>query len=247
MQSLPKILIEAFRSQQVWDEQGNRISLDSNVSEDEARLLSATVRHIRPLQSVEVGLAKGISTLAILGALEQNGVGHHIVMDPFQAKYGNAGIEMVQRSGLEQWWEFYRNFAEEVIPSLNSIQFAFIDASHLFDLTLMEFVLVDKKLDVGGVVGFHDLWMPSLQGLFRYITRNRAYEVWNPPGVESIINTETSVSKKLVRRLLNSLPGAARVFSPAFLRPWSSEGVGNLLLMRKCSNDERDWKFHRSF
>ena len=62
------------------------------------------------------------------------------------------------------------------------VQFAFIDASHLFDLSVLDFTLIDKRLDVGGVVGFHDLWMPSLQKLVRYILTNRDYVPYRCPG-----------------------------------------------------------------
>jgi hypothetical protein len=244
---LPPLLLQAFQTQKVWDDRGNLIPLDSNVSIEEAMLLNATVLELRPTCSVEVGLAKGVSTLAVLGALAQNGAGNHIVIDPFQAEYGNAGVEMVSRAGLDPWWEFHRKFAEEVIPSIGPIQFAFIDASHLFDLTLMEFILVDKKLDVGGVIGFHDLWMPSLQSLFRYIVRNRAYEVWMPSGFEFQKDSKQNSWKSALRRLLRSLPASDRMFTPEFLRPWSEEGLGNLVLIRKRSNDSRDWRFHERF
>lgn len=69
--------------------------------------------------------------------------------------------------------QFYRKFAEEVFPNLSSLHFVFIDSSHLFDLTVTEFVLADKKLDVGGGMAFHDMWMPSLQTFVRYVLANR--------------------------------------------------------------------------
>jgi hypothetical protein len=134
-----------------------------------------------------------------------------------------------------------------VIPGLGSIQFAFIDASHLFDLTLMEFNLVDKKLDVGGVVGFHDLWMPSLQTLFRYIQRNRAYDVWYPRGFEPpALKSRTGLKAKL-RGLLSRLPKAEQIFSREWLHPWASEGLGNMVLLRKRAQDQRHWTFHEKF
>lgn len=236
-----------LESSTVYDDRGNLVALDSNVSMDEALLLSSAVKHIKPTRSVEVGLAKGVSTLAILGAIDSNGFGHHIVCDPFQSDYGNSGIEMVRRAGLEHCWEFHRRYAEEVIPSLDPVQFAFIDASHLFDLTLMEFVLIDKKLDVGGVVGFHDFWMLSLQKLFRFIQRNRSYEVWYPPGLNPQIPPIRDGWKNSVRNLAKRLPFSQRVFSPEFMLPWKDYQLGNLVLLRKTENDNRDWRFFEDF
>lgn len=40
---------------------------------------------------------------------------------------------------------------------------------------MVEFILADKKLKVGGMIAFHYLWMPSLRKLLRYILRNRDY------------------------------------------------------------------------
>jgi len=244
---LHSTLLAAFESSTVYDESGSLVELHSNVSIDEALLLSSAVRQIKPIRSVEVGLAKGLSTLAILGAIESNGFGHHIVCDPFQSDYGDAGIEMVRRACLEHCWEFHRKYAEEVIPGLDPVQFAFIDASHLFDLTLMEFVLIDKKLDVGGVVGFHDFWMPSLQKLYRFIQKNRSYEVWYPPGLEPQIPTIQEGWKHSVRNLAKQLPFSHRVFAPEFILPWQSYHLGNLTLLRKIDNDNRDWRYFKAF
>ena len=245
----PKVLQESLRSGVVWDESGGKIPLDSNVSASEALELHHAVRELRPQRSLEVGLAKGISTLAILGALEKNGCGHHVVMDPFQENFGNAGIEMVRRAGLDKWWEFHRNFAEEVIPGLDPIQFAFIDASHLFDLTLMEFVLVDKKLEVGGVVALHDMWMPSLQSVYRFIMRNRSYRIFfsdtNGTPAKAVKNQTTW--KQRFRSLVRLIPHGEVFFSPEFLDPWGETGLSNLIFLQKHAPDNRDWRFHQSF
>lgn len=244
---LHPILQQVFDTNLVYDDQGNAIPLDSNVSLEEALLLASAIMEIKPSCSVEVGLAKGVSTLAILGAINTIGVGHHVVCDPFQSEYGNAGIEMVRRAGLTHCWEFHRKFPEEVIPNLESVQFAFIDASHLFDLTMMEFVLVDKKLESGGVVGFHDFWMPSLQKLFRFIKNNRAYEIWYPSKFEPNFNRSSFDWKGSVRKIVRKSSFSQKIFSPGFLYPWADYKLGNLVLLRKLENDSRDWRFFSDF
>jgi hypothetical protein len=92
--------------------------LDLNVSQAEALKLYESVRELRPAASAEVGFAQGISALAILQALIDNGDGLHHVMDPFQAGYQDAGLAMVARACLESRFRFYRQFPEEVIPGL---------------------------------------------------------------------------------------------------------------------------------
>lgn len=245
--SLPTLLEEALAKSRVFDENGEEIPLDANVSREEALLLNASISHLKPDQSVEIGLAQGVSTLAILGAIQANGFGRHLVCDPFQANYGNSGIQMVRRAGLEKWWVFYRKHVEEVVPSISSIQFAFVDASHLFDLTLVEFVLIDKKLEEGGVVGFHDMWMPSLQKMLRFILENRGYEVWLPPVVNTVDRKSPPSAKIKLSRLINSIPYASKYIAPEVLRPWQKLNVPNLVLLRKIHHDNRDWRHFAPF
>lgn len=240
-------LKEIFSTGKVYDESGSQVELSSNVSEGEAALLHAAVRELRPAASVEIGFAQGISALAILDAVKQNGLGHHHVIDPFQRNYGNAGREMVNRAGLSAHYSFHEAFIEDVFAKLPRLQFAFIDSSHLFDLTVCEFVLVDKKLDVGGVVGLHDMWMPSQQAFIRYLLANRAYEVWHPAGGELGKPPRAAGWKRAFRALARRVPAAERVFSADFLKPWEEFDLGNLMFVRKMANDSRDWRYHQRF
>ena len=245
---LPAILRDVFAERRVFNPRGEAVELSSNVSSEEAALLRAAVSELQPRASVEIGFAQGVSTLAILDALRANGRGHHHVVDPFQSRYYNCGRAMVERAGLASHYTFYERFPEEIIPGLPSLQFAFIDSSHLFDLTICEFVLVDRKLAVGGVVGFHDMWMESQQAFVRYVLANRAYEVWRPKsGDEPVGDRRDAAWKRLLRTALTRLPGAPRIFAREFLKPWQDYNLGNLVLLRKVAEDDRDWRFHRRF
>jgi predicted O-methyltransferase YrrM len=244
---LPPLLEEAFATSTVFDSDGCSVPLDSNVSREEALLLNAAVRYLKPVTSIEIGLAKGVSALAILGAIKANGFGCHTVCDPFQLDYGNAGIEMVRRAGLDPWWNFQRKYVEEVVPSIDALQFAFVDASHLFDLTLVEFVLIDKKLDEGGVIGFHDMWMPALQKLLRFILENREYEIWKPPAFDSAVRESSLSVKNRVFKLIGQVPYVEKILAPEALVPWQGLNVPNLVLLRKIKHDNRDWQFFAKF
>ncbi|MGB8352593.1 MAG: class I SAM-dependent methyltransferase [Chthoniobacteraceae bacterium] len=215
------------------------------MSEEECVRLYETVKAIRPSASVEVGFAQGISTLAILQALHENGHGHHHVIDPFQKNFGNCGLAMVEKSGLGDRFTFHEKFAEDVIPSLPRLQFAFIDSSHLFDRAICEFVLADKRLDVGGLIGFHDLWMPSLQGAVRFILTNRAYTVHGPqlpkPDMQGRFFTRAA------RMIANHVPGRDHIFAGEFLKPWRVLGIANMVLLQKNADDNRHWNHHNAF
>jgi predicted O-methyltransferase YrrM len=247
LDDLPELLREALVRKQVFDPADAPHPLDSNVSELEALELYSAVRQIRPERSLEVGLAHGISALAILAGLAANGSGHHFVIDPLQPNYGGCGEAMIERAGFSSLHTFFERFPEEVVPHLPRIQFALIDSSHLFDFTLMEFVLIDKKLDPGGFLAFHDLWMPSIQTVVRFVLTNRAYKIchaFSEDGPKPLVRQRC---KEFVGQSLSKIPGARRVLRPEVLVPWSTFRAQNLMLLQKISDDQRDWRFHREF
>lgn len=210
----------------------------------EAVMLYTVVRNLSPAHSLEVGFCCGGSGLAILKAQKDNEAGgiHH-VCDPFQSTYANgAGIANVTKSGLSEHLDFHEVFPEEYIPTLPRLQFAFVDASHLFDLSLLEFSLIDKKLDIGGVIAFHDLWMPSLRKLVRYVLGNHHYKLHSVPAASWRIPARTSFMHKLISTTLRMIPKSDRIFTQEVLHPWDSLGIGNLVFLEKTGNDDRDWR-----
>jgi predicted O-methyltransferase YrrM len=247
LNDLPPVLREMLETGTYRDAQGVAQKLHSNISADEALTLYTVVRGRQPRATGEIGFAFGVSGLAILGALEANGLGRHYVSDPFQTKMVNGmGLENVRRAGLGQRLEFFEKFPEEVFPALPPLQFAFIDASHLFDLSMLDFVLVDKRLEIGGVIGFHDLWMPSLRKLIRHILANRAYRLHpaTPAG------EPWSVKQKFLSGLAavaKRLPRSDRWLAPEATKPWHEFHASNLVLLEKIGDDVRDWREHVIF
>jgi predicted O-methyltransferase YrrM len=247
MDALPNLLLQAIESKVAFAPDGTTRTLDTSVSREEAEILYSAVRSIRPSCSVEIGLAHGISAIAILAAISANGSGHHYVIDPFQKTYSDCGEAMIRLAGLSDCHTFLERFPEEVVPRLPRLQFAFIDSSHLFDYTMMEFVMVDKKLDVGGVVALHDLWMPSIQAIVRFIRANRAYRIRFDfsSAIPALSMRDRSI--EIVSRLLKKIPGSRRMLNPSLLDPWSTFSVNNLVFLEKMHDDSRDWRFHNQF
>ena len=247
MEDLPQILLETFDTNRVFARNGTAHPLQSNVSLAEALELYTAVRNLRPEFSVEIGLAHGVSALAILAAIAANGTGHHYLIDPFQSNYGYCGETMIQRAGYHDLHTFLERFPEEALPALPAIKFAFVDSSHLFDLTLLEFVLIDKKLEIGGVVALHDTCMPSIQAVMRFVLANRPYEVCRDFSPREARLPLRQRWKHVAARCLKKIPGAGRFFNSNILLPWSTFRVGNLVFLRKLSDDQRDWRCHQRF
>jgi hypothetical protein len=247
MEDLPKILVEVLTSKRVFARDGTTRPLESNVSYSEALELYTATRNLRSEFSVEIGLAHGVSALAILAGVAANGMGHHYLIDPFQSRYSYCGETMIRRAGYHDLHTFLEQFPEEALPAVPPIKFAFIDSSHLFDLALLEFVLIDKKLEVGGVVALHDTWMPSIQAVLRFILANRAYEICRDFSPRRPRLGFRQSWKNIVARGLNKIPAAERIFNSNILFPWSTFQIGNLVFLGKLSNDQRDWDYYQCF
>jgi hypothetical protein len=58
---------------------------------------------------------------------------------------------MVQLADVEHGGEFHKKYAEQVVLSLGSLNLSYIDDSPVFDLALMELVLIEKSLIVEGL------------------------------------------------------------------------------------------------
>ena len=133
------------------------------------------------VRTLETGMAYGLSTLAICGVHEARGEGEHIAIDPHQASdWRRIGLLNLERAGLSHRARVIEIPSDEALPRLRDegvrIDFALIDGMHLFDTTLVDFFHADRMLDVGGVVVFHDTWMPAIAQAADFVRTNRAYE-----------------------------------------------------------------------
>lgn len=180
--SIPSPLIgEIFERRQVVDGEGRAQPLHSAISEEYARALYGAVLARRPRMAVEIGMAFGISTLAILTALREIGAdGRLISIDPRQSTgFHGIGIANVRRAGFTDRHELIEAFDYAALPRLleqgTRLQFAYIDGWHTFDYTLLDFFYLDKLLDPGGVIGFNDAGWRSVHKVLGFVRTHRKY------------------------------------------------------------------------
>ena len=214
---------------------------------DEALEIYSLVRSLRPESTLEIGFCCGGSGLAILQALEDNDMGTHHAVDPYQTSYAaGMGKRNVQKARLGHRLQLFETFPENALPQLPRVQFAFIDSSHLFDLTMLDFVLVDKLLESGSVLALHDTWMAAIQKLIRFILLNREYVVFRPSAAPPSRLSMRSQLVQILRRICRCLPRSEQIFAPEFLTPWHCYNFSNIAFLKKLGNDQRDWRsFHR--
>ena len=261
---LPPILLESSRltvqspsvSVSTQDDmaKGQRASASTvaffdQVNLDEALQLYSVVRTLHPENTLEIGFCSAGSGLAILKALEDGGKGMHHAVDPFQTTYAmGQGRYNVAAAGLAHRLCFFETYPEDAIAKIPRVQFAFIDASHLYDLSMLDFVLADKRLDEGGIMALHDLWMPSLQKLVRYILTNRHYEILDLEQQRPAARPRLMHGiKQTWSRSASKVPFLRKLLAPEVLHPWSLYNSPNLLFLRKLKEDDRAWSFHQTF
>ena len=144
--------------------------------------LYRTVRREAPRSVVEVGMACGASTIAILTALEANGgEGQLISVDPFQHQnWHGQGVENVVKARLAHRHRLVEEFDYLALGDLLrqglEVDFAYIDGRHNFDYTLLDFFFLDKMLRVGGLVGFNDCHYRAVEKVASFVMSHRRYE-----------------------------------------------------------------------
>jgi predicted O-methyltransferase YrrM len=179
---MPALIDRIYETGQVEAADGSLIdAFPESLPESHASEIERLVRDLHLTRTLETGMAYGLSTLTICGVHDQRGDGEHIAIDPYQSSdWGGIGVLNLERAGLSARARVIEARSDEALPRLRDegvrIDFALIDGLHLFDATLVDFFHADRMLDTGGVVVFHDTWMPAVAQAVAYVETNRAYE-----------------------------------------------------------------------
>ncbi len=254
----PRFIQELIASKKVIDEFGNEYPLHSEIKEKEGNLLMKVITENKCTKGVEVGCAYGISSLYICSALAEVGDAHHTIIDPFQREWKNIGILNLKRAGFN-FFSLLEELSEIALPGLlkagEKFNFAFIDGWHTFDHVLLDFFYINRMLDVGGVIVFHDVDMPGIKKLLRYILNYPSYELIG--SVEGV-TYPVSIKRKLFEqvalapvRVLSKIVPAKNVhdvFSSKIMATDADLGLrATMVAIRKRSSDERDWRWFNEF
>lgn len=155
----------------------------------------------RPQVVIEVGLAYGVSALAVAEALVAAGAEEpqHVILDAFQDHFHDAGWGALVSAGLGSLCTLLRERSQIALPKLRSEGFiadaAFVDGSHIFHNVFVDLAFLRDLVRPGGLIILDDCELPSVATAARYFelntgwlpepiarqTRIRAYRLPNPP------------------------------------------------------------------
>jgi len=211
------LLDEILRTRRVFTASGEPVEIHSSIGRESGLFLQQLVVEIQARETLEVGLAYGLSALWICEPLRLNGGHRHVAMDPFQySEWRGIGLQNVERAGCDDLVEFHERPSYQVLPELQQqgrvVDFAFIDGFTTFDYKLVDAFLVDKVLRVGGIMVIRTGNMIPARKACAFIESNWPYSVM---------------------ATCAEYPGTS----------YSDE----LIAYRKTDHDHRSWKHHVEF
>lgn len=225
----------------------------TSISRQEGEFLQTLIYELKPVVTLEVGLAFGVSALFICDAVKKSPDTRCLLIDPQQySVWKGAGLKNLRDAGYEEIVEFYELPSYQALPQLEVqgrlIDFAFIDGWHTFDFAMIDFFYIDKMLRPGGVIVFDDADWPSIRKLCRYIVTNRSYIV---RCMQPIDRNGLSVKRTILEkfRLVPSISKyLRRILKSELLEPDIELGLqGSCVAFEKQVEATRRWDFHQPF
>lgn len=233
-----ELINRIYTTSSVCDSQGRQVdpfpvSISRPLGEELYRFTSVH----RLTTTLEVGLAYGLSALFICQAHRDKRSGKHVAIDPAQfSKFNGIGLHNIEYCGLQDILTFYEAPSYLVLPELvrkqTAVDMVFIDGNHRFDYAIMDFFFADKLLPVGRFVVFHDLWMPSISKLVRFVLLNRNYRLTG----FGLTADPGDVAMALTNRA-NELNRHSIEFGVLY----------STCMLQKTASDDRAWDFHVDF
>ena len=206
----------------------------SGVSEDEARLLYRLAREAGDGITLETGLGFGTSALAMLQAHAENNAGKHLTIDPLQRSHvGQTGLAGICRAGYRPFHKHFEEPSHSALPFLAStntrLKLAFIDGCHRFEHVLLDFLYIDRMLEVGGHIAFHDARTQATRKVLAYLLR------WREADYEPV--APTMIRQGRTGQLGNNLfLWKQHPFELSLVRTLSCWRTENLVVLKKLTS-----------
>jgi len=130
---------------------------------------------------VEIGLAYGVSALAIAEALitQRTRAATHLIIDAFQDQFHDTGWIAIEKAGLGAICSLLRERSQLALPRLLAeglvADAAFVDGSHIFHNVFVDLSYLREIVRPGGLVILDDCQWPSVATAVRYFELNAGW------------------------------------------------------------------------
>ena len=247
------ILKEIFEKKEIKDRENNTYPLHSHTNAEQCAFIQELILEAKPSKTLEIGLAYGISTIAILDALsELKTPFHHIVIDPFQRDaWKDIGLLNIEKGGFLDNVTFYSRFSDQVLPALYSenarIQFAYIDSTKVFDILMTDVYFITKIMDINGMLVLDDCGFPGIRTLVRFLSQHPSYVIHKSFSKDPI-SAKVNLLRTVYTSFLKMLPFKSRALPNYNFTRDEELGLNyNCIAFKKIKEDDRDWQWHRNF
>lgn len=173
-----------YKTGVMFDVAGQRELInETSVSMREGRILWYLARALQASLVIETGFGRGGSAAFFLSAIAPAS-GQVISIDPaFRHWAGDIGQTYIKEMGCSQNHtlieipsEIY--LAEQLHTNPDQrLKLGYVDGSHHFDGTLFDFMLLDRMLEVGGVIGIDDAHAPAVRTVASFVANNLPYKL----------------------------------------------------------------------
>ena len=247
------VVDEILTTRRVTLADGSTIEAHSFIPRDSCELLGDVVRDTQASRTIEVGMAYGISTVCLAGAVRNvaGDRGRHIAIDPAQTGgWRSGGLHQLERAGLREVVELIELKSHVALPQLlvrgDRFQVAFIDGWHTFDHALVDFFYLDLMLEPGGVLVLDDVGYPAINAVVRFILANRSYTLERVLEHSEDAGAPLRVKRRL-KRFLRPLARTDHDPSPANEALFSRIARAHTVALRKRGEDARSFDHFERF
>jgi predicted O-methyltransferase YrrM len=240
-------LAKILQTSEVSDRHGKKYPLRSATGKNQCLFLQKLIREAEAQTVIEIGLAYGISSLAIGEVLQEQENPEHHILDPWQRDWHDIGLLNLERAGFHAAVKFYREPSCQVLPRLSAqglrADFAYLDSSKNFEVLMVDAFFLQKILKPAGLLVLDDCYFPGIRKLTRLLCRNPVWKVHS-----TFEPADSSLAKRIFSRICRLVPYGKKIFLPSLLELDSQLGIhAHCVAFQKCNEDERPWSWFRDF
>jgi len=180
-------LADVYRTGIMFERSGEQILLnDSSIGLTEGQILWYLARSSHSKSVIETGFGRGGSAAFFLSALAPWNGTLVSIDHAFRHWAGDTGIHYINQLGLAENHRLIEEPSELALAKIVSkssaeyLSLSYIDGSHHFDGTLIDFMHLDRLTEIGGIIAIDDAHAPAVRTVASFVANNLPYNLHYP-------------------------------------------------------------------